>query len=58
MDNIELNSYTNASGHKVSQDFTNAEDFVNTMAEQLRMAGLVQRDFLPRQLRDSESLRW
>jgi sigma-B regulation protein RsbU (phosphoserine phosphatase) len=30
----------------------------DTLSEQLRMAGLVQRDFLPRQLPDSDSLKW
>ena len=31
---------------------------MNNLAEQLRMAGLVQRDFLPAQLPDSDLLRW
>jgi sigma-B regulation protein RsbU (phosphoserine phosphatase) len=32
--------------------------FVDNLASQLRMAGLVQRDFLPKRLPDSAGLRW
>lgn len=35
-----------------------AEAFASSLAEQLRMAGQVQRDFLPSQLPDSDHLRW
>ena len=35
-----------------------AEAFASSLAEQLHMAGQVQRDFLPRQLPDSDRLRW
>lgn len=34
------------------------QTFAANMTEQLRMAGLVQRDFLPGQLPDSDRLRW
>jgi sigma-B regulation protein RsbU (phosphoserine phosphatase) len=35
-----------------------SQAFVDNLAAQLRMAGQVQRDFLPKQLPDSHSLRW
>jgi sigma-B regulation protein RsbU (phosphoserine phosphatase) len=40
-------------------DQTKTEDaFVDGLKEQLRLAGLVQRDFLPSQLPNSEDVRW
>jgi sigma-B regulation protein RsbU (phosphoserine phosphatase) len=44
-------------GHPTDQ--LQAEDaFVDGLKEQLRLAGLVQRDFLPSQLPNSEEVRW
>jgi len=43
---------------EIPKNFTDAQAFVNNLAEQLRMAGLVQRDFLPTQLPNSDRLRW
>ena len=43
---------------EASKELVNAEAFASNMAEQLRMAGLVQRDFLPRQLPNCDRLRW
>lgn len=43
---------------KTPRDFIDPQTFANNIAEQLRMAGLVQRDFLPRQLPDCDRLRW
>ena len=43
---------------KVPENITDAQAFADNMAEQLRMAGLVQRDFLPSQLPNSDRLRW
>lgn len=37
---------------------TDAQAFADNMAEQLRMAGLVQRDFLPAQLPDTDRTKW
>jgi len=37
---------------------TDNQAFVDNLAAQLRMAGLVQRDFLPKRLPDSPGLRW
>lgn len=43
---------------EIPKNFTDAEAFVSNMAEQLRMAGQVQRDFLPKFLPDSGRFRW
>lgn len=43
---------------EVLKNLGDAQVFAANMAEQLRMAGLVQRDFLPSQLPDSDRLRW
>ena len=37
---------------------TDAQAFADNMAEQLRMAGMVQRDFLPAKLPDTDNIRW
>jgi len=41
-----------------SRTFTNPEAFASNMTEQLRMAGRVQRDFLPRQLPNCSRFSW
>jgi sigma-B regulation protein RsbU (phosphoserine phosphatase) len=43
---------------EVPENHADAEAFTNSLTEQLRMAGQVQRDFLPGQLPDSDRLRW
>jgi sigma-B regulation protein RsbU (phosphoserine phosphatase) len=43
---------------EMPKNFEDAQDFANSMAEQLRMAGAVQRDFLPRSLPKTDRLRW
>ena len=43
---------------EMPKNFKDTESFASSMAEQLRIAGQLQRDFLPRQLPDSERLRW
>ncbi len=43
---------------EIPKNYLDAESFANTMAEQLTMAGQVQRDFLPRFLPDSEGFQW
>jgi len=40
------------------QNIADAQVFATNMAEQLRMAGLVQRDFLPSQLPNSDRFHW
>lgn len=53
----DMNSETQ-SVVEIPKNYSNAENFANTMAEQLTMAGQVQRDFLPRFLPDSDKYRW
>jgi len=43
---------------EVSKNFADAQASPDNLAEQLRMAGLVQRDFLPRRLPNSDQFRW
>jgi len=43
---------------EVSNNFTDAQASPDNLGEQLRMAGLVQRDFLPRRLPNSDQFRW
>ncbi len=43
---------------EAAKNFTDAQAFANNLAEQLRMAGLVQRDFLPTHLPNCDQLRW
>jgi len=43
---------------EIPKNFTDSQDFANIMAEQLRMAGAVQRDFLPRSLPNTPRFRW
>ena len=43
---------------QIAQTLADTQTFAANMTEQLRMAGLVQRDFLPGQLPDSDRLRW
>jgi sigma-B regulation protein RsbU (phosphoserine phosphatase) len=43
---------------EIPRNFADAQAFASSMAEQLRMAGLVQRDFLPRVLPETERIRW
>ncbi len=43
---------------ELPRPFSNAETFVNNIAEQLLMAGQVQRDFLPKFLPNTDKVRW
>ena len=43
---------------EAAKNFTDAQASANNLAEQLRMAGLVQRDFLPTHLPNCDQLRW
>ena len=45
-------------GNKLADQFSSAESLVCNLAEQLRMAGLVQRDFLPAKLPECDQIRW
>jgi phosphoserine phosphatase RsbU/P len=43
---------------EMPKNFVDEQVFANTMFEQLRLAGQVQRDFLPKSLPDCEGIRW
>lgn len=43
---------------EIPKNFENTEAFASTMFEQLRLAGQVQRDFLPKLLPESERIKW
>ncbi len=43
---------------QLPNNFTDTQSFADNLAESLRMAELLQRDFLPSQLPDSEKLQW
>ena len=43
---------------ELPKGFSDAESYANNLTEQLRMAGVVQRDFLPKQLPDFGCLEW
>lgn len=43
---------------QTTENITDSQMFANNMAEQLQMAGRVQRDFLPKQMPNSDSLHW
>ena len=43
---------------ELPSEFTDAQFIADDLAEQLRMAGRVQRDFLPKTLPRSDKLRW
>jgi len=43
---------------EVPKNFTDAEAFASTMFEQLKLAGQVQRDFLPKLLPETEKIKW
>ncbi len=43
---------------KLAEQLQMAESLVETLAEQLRLAGLVQKDFLPAQLPNDDRFRW
>ena len=45
-------------GIEIPKNFENTAVFANTMFEQLKLAGQVQRDFLPKLLPQSESINW
>ncbi|MHC4475001.1 MAG: PP2C family protein-serine/threonine phosphatase [Planctomycetota bacterium] len=45
-------------GHNLSDRLQMTGTLVDNLAEQLRMAGLVQRDFLPAQLPNTDQLQW
>jgi serine phosphatase RsbU (regulator of sigma subunit) len=43
---------------EMPKNFVDAQVFASTMFEQLKLAGRVQRDFLPKFLPDSDKIRW
>jgi hypothetical protein len=45
-------------GNRLCDQLNATEALVDNLSEQLRLAGMVQRDFLPRQLPNTERLRW
>jgi sigma-B regulation protein RsbU (phosphoserine phosphatase) len=45
-------------GNALTEQLTMTEALIDSLAEELRMAGLLQRDFLPDQLPDTEQLQW
>jgi hypothetical protein len=45
-------------GNRLADQLNVTEALVENLSEQLRLAGLVQRDFLPRQLPTTDKLRW
>lgn len=53
MTRIEMNTTI-----EVPKTLADAQAFASTMTEQLRMAGLVQRDFLPTHLPNSSRIQW
>ena len=44
--------------NKLAEQLSMTEALVDNLAEQLRLAGLVQQDFLPAQLPNSDKVRW
>ncbi|MHC4639282.1 MAG: PP2C family protein-serine/threonine phosphatase [Planctomycetota bacterium] len=44
--------------NKLEDQFNNTRILVDNLSEQLRLAGLVQRDFLPGQLPNTERIKW
>jgi len=44
--------------NNLAEQFRKTESLVDNLSEQLRLAGLVQRDFLPDRLPNSQQLRW
>lgn len=47
-----------ACSNRLCDQLNATEALVDNLSEQLRLAGMVQRDFLPRQLPNTEKLRW
>ena len=47
-----------ACSNRLADQLNVTEALVDNLSEQLRMAGMVQRDFLPRHLPNTEKLRW
>ena len=45
-------------GNYLAEQFSITESLVENLSEQLRLAGLVQRDFLPDQLPNTDNLKW
>jgi sigma-B regulation protein RsbU (phosphoserine phosphatase) len=45
-------------GIEIPKNFKNTETFTSTMFEQLKLAGQVQRDFLPKLLPESKRIKW
>ena len=45
-------------GNKLAEQLLMTEALVDNLSEQLSMAGLVQRDFLPAQLPDTDNIKW
>ena len=57
--NGKSGSTVQAADHKeMPKNFVDNEAFASTMFEQLRLAGQVQRDFLPKFLPDTDKARW
>ena len=49
---------TRLCGDKLAEQLQAVGDFIESLTEQLRVAGLVQRDFLPSQLPNSSEVQW
>ena len=47
-----------ARNNKLAEQLSTIGELVENLSEQLRMAGLVQRDFMPNQLPNSDKVRW
>ncbi len=45
-------------GFEIAEQLTKASEVVKSLSEQLKLAGIVQRDFLPRELPDTERIKW
>jgi sigma-B regulation protein RsbU (phosphoserine phosphatase) len=45
-------------GIEIPKNFVDTEAFASTMFEQLKLAGQVQRDFLPKYFPDSQTIKW
>ena len=55
---VILTNLQSAGPQQLADELCMTETLIGNLAEQLRMAGLVQRDFLPAKLPNSERLQW
>jgi len=53
-----LGSAAGTYSNELAEQLSMTEALIDNLAEQLRMAGIVQRDFLPKQFPPCENLRW